>query len=61
MLTEGVLIGNIPLMSRRLISYSPKLIFSRERWSRIAPVNVRGIGESHEIIKQTDSGFGVDA
>ena len=25
------------------------------------PVNVRGVGESHEIIKQTDSGLGVDA
>ena len=25
------------------------------------PVNVRGVGESHEIVKQTDSGFGVDA
>ena len=24
------------------------------------PVNVRGVGESHEIIKQTDSGLGVD-
>ena len=25
------------------------------------PVNVRGVGERHEIIKQTDYGFGVDA
>ena len=25
------------------------------------PVNVRGVGESHETVKQTDSGFGVDA
>ena len=25
------------------------------------PVNVRGVGEGHEIVKQTDSGFGVDA
>ena len=22
------------------------------------PVNVRGVGESHEIVKRTDSGFG---
>ena len=28
---------------------------------RLAPVNVRGVGESHETVKQTDSGFGVDA
>ena len=25
------------------------------------PVNVRGVGESCKIVKQTDSGFGVDA
>ena len=37
MLTEGVLIGNITLMYRRLISYRPKMIFSREKWSGIAP------------------------
>ena len=28
---------------------------------RLAPVNVRGVGESHETVKQTDSGLGVDA
>ena len=28
---------------------------------RVSPLNVRGVGESHEIVKQTDSGFGVDA
>ena len=28
---------------------------------RLAPVNVRGVGESHETVKQTDSGFGADA
>ena len=27
----------------------------------IAPLNVRGVGESRKIVKQTDSGFGVDA
>ena len=43
-------------MSRRLTSYSPKLIFSRE-----PPVNVRGVSESHEIVKQTDSNLRVDA
>ena len=48
-------------MSKRLISYSPKLIFFREKWSGVAPVNVRGVGESHETVKQTDSGSGVDA
>ena len=32
----------------------------RERWSGIAPVNVRGVGESRKIVKQTDSVFGVD-
>ena len=26
-----------------------------------SPVTVRGVGESHEAVKQTDSGFGVDA
>ena len=25
------------------------------------PVNVRGVGESHKIVRQTDSGFGVGA
>ena len=25
------------------------------------PINVRRVGESREIVKQTDSGFGVDA
>ena len=25
------------------------------------PINVRRVGESHKIVKQTDSGFGVDA
>ena len=25
------------------------------------PVTVRGVGESRKIVKQTDSGFGVDA
>ena len=37
------------------------MIFFRERWSEIAPVNVRRVGESYEIVKQTDFGFGVDA
>ena len=26
-----------------------------------SPLYVRGVGESHEIVKQMDSGFGVDA
>jgi len=25
------------------------------------PINVRGVGASHKIVRQTDSGFGVDA
>ena len=25
------------------------------------PINVRGVGERHNIVRQTDSGFGVDA
>ena len=25
------------------------------------PVNVRGVGKNHKIVKQTDSGLGVDA
>ena len=37
------------------------MISFRERWSGIVPVNVRGVGESRKIVKQTDSGFGVDA
>lgn len=43
------------------VNWSSKLTFSREMWSRIAPVNVRNAGECHKIIKQTDSGLGVDA
>ena len=43
------------------VNWSSKLTFSRERWLGIAPVNVRNVGESHKIIRQTDSGFGVDA
>ena len=27
---------------------------------RQPPVNVRGVGERHNIVRQTDSGFGVD-
>ena len=42
------------------VNWSSKLTFSRERWPGIAPVNVRNIGESHKIIRQTDSGLGVD-
>ena len=37
------------------------MIFSRERWSGIDPVNVRRVGERHKIVRQTYSGFGVDA
>ena len=40
-------------------NWSSKLTFSRERQLGIAPVNVRGVSESHEIIKQITSGFGV--
>ena len=43
------------------VNWSSKLTFSRERWLGIAPVNVRNVGESHKIIRQTDSGLGVDA
>jgi hypothetical protein len=43
------------------VNWSSKLTFSRERWLGIAPVNVRNVGESHKIIRQTNSGFGVDA
>ena len=43
------------------VNWSSKLTFSREGWSGIAPVNVRGVSESHKIIRQTDSGLGVDA
>ena len=32
------------------INWSFKLTFSRERWSGIAPVNVRNVGESHKIM-----------
>ena len=38
------------------INWSSKLTFSRERLLGIAAVNVRNIGESHKIIRQTDSG-----
>ena len=43
------------------VNWSSKLTFPRERGSGIAPVNVRNVGESHKIIRQTDSGLGVDA
>ena len=43
------------------VNWSSKLTFSRERWLGIDPANVRGVDESHQIIRQTDSGFGVDA
>ena len=43
------------------VNWSSKLTFPRERGSGIAPVNVRNVGESHKIIRQTDSRFGVDA
>ena len=43
------------------VNWSSKLTFSRERWSGIAPVNVKNVSESHQIIRQTDSGFGVEA
>ena len=44
------------------INWSSKLTFSRESWLGIAPpINVRGVGESHEMIRQTNSGYGVDA
>ena len=50
-----------PFYMQETVNWSSKLTFSRERWSGIAPVNVRNVGESHKIIRQTDSGFGVDA
>jgi len=37
------------------------LIFLQRRWWGIAAVNVRRVGESREIAKQTDFGFGVHA
>ena len=30
-------------------------------WLRKPPVNVRGVDERHKIVRQTDSGLGVDA
>ena len=36
------------------VSWSSKLTFSRKRWWGIAPVNVGGVGERHNIVKQTD-------
>ena len=46
---------------QKTINWSCKLTFSRERWLGIAPVNVWHVGESHKLIRQTDSWFGVDA
>ena len=43
------------------VNWSSKLTFSRERLSGIAALNVRNIGESPKIIRQTDSGLEVDA
>ena len=43
------------------VNWSSKLTVSRERWSGIAPVNVRSVGDRHNTIRHTDSGFGVDA
>ena len=37
-------------------------LFSPEKGGQEKPpVNVRGVGESHEIVKRTDSGLRVDA
>ena len=40
------------------VNWSTKLTFSRERWWRIAPVNVRSVSEKHNAVRQADSGFG---
>ena len=37
------------------------MIFFRERWSGIAPCKCQRSCKSHKIVKQTDSGFVVDA
>ena len=58
--SEGVELRHSFYM-QETINWSSKLTFSRERWLGIAPVNVRNVGESHKIIRQTDSGLGVDA
>ena len=59
--SEEFLDWNTLVMPRRLINWSSKLTFSRERVTGDSPVNVRRVGERHNTIRQTDSGFGVNA
>ena len=42
------------------VDWGSKLTFQRKVVG-YRLVNVRNVGESHKIIRQTDSGFGVDA
>ena len=52
---------NTPIMPRRLMNWSPKWLFPEKGGRGQPPVNVRRVGERHKIVRQTDSGLGVDA
>ena len=52
---------NTLVTPRRLINWSSKLTFFRERWWGTVPSNVRRVGGKHNAVRQADSGFGVNA
>ena len=56
---RGFCIETLVLCSGDLLSKSSN-IFQKKVVGVQPPVNVRGVGERHNIVRQTDSGFGVD-
>ena len=61
MLTEGVWFEIFLSCPGDLLAIALSWVSPEKGGQEQTPVNVRGVGESHEIVKQTDSGFGVDA
>ena len=59
---RGFWIETTLIMPRRLIIYKLSVnIFQKKMVGGQPPVNVRGVVERHNIVRQTYSGFGVDA
>ena len=61
MLTEGVWFEIFLSCPGDLLAIALSWLSPEKGGQGYPLVNVRGVGESHEIVKQTDSGFGVDA
>ena len=61
MLTEGVWFEIFLSCPGDLLAIALSWFSPEKGGQEKPPVNVRGVGENHEIVKQTDSGFGVDA